>query len=214
MDNTYIIEFFKMLFTFVILMDPVGNIPPFLSVAGSYERKTQLRILKEAILISGLVLLVFAIGGYFILEFFGIAPGSFYVAGGIIFFTIALDMINSKPRARHSPQSTLDPSETTMIAVFPLAFPLIAGPGMITTILLYTASGNVTLSTFIMVVLAVSAGLIIEYFVLRSATLLLKILGTTGLFVLEKIVGLILAGLSVQFVYEGLQKLGILALGK
>ena len=211
MAKDFLFELLKMLFTFVILLDPLGNIAPFLSVAGGYERKTQLRILKEAILISGLVLLIFALGGYFILEFFGIAPGSFYIAGGIIFFTIALDMINSKPRARHSPESTLDPSETTMVAVFPLAFPLIAGPGMITTVLLYTASGHVSILTFCMVLIAMGIGLTIEYFVLRSATYLLKIFGSTGTFVLEKIVGLILAGLSVQFVYEGLQKLGIVS---
>lgn len=207
---TFIPEFFKMLVTFVILLDPVGNVPAFLSVAGGYEKKTQLRILREAILISGLVLLIFALGGYFILVFFGITAGAFYIAGGIILFTIALDMINSKPRARHTPESTLDPSETTMIAVFPLAFPLIAGPGMITTILLYTASGHVNPRTFVVVVAAIAMGLIIEYIVLRSATLLLRFLGTTGMFVLEKIIGLILAGLSVQFVYEGLQKLGII----
>ena len=211
MLTDYCVELLKMLFTFIILLDPLGNIPPFLSVAGNYERKTQLCILREAIFISGLVLLIFALGGYFILEFFGISPGSFYVAGGIIFFTIALDMINSKPRARHTPESTLDPGETTMIAVFPLAFPLIAGPGMITTVLLYTASGSVNIRTFTMVIIAMGIGLTVEYLVLRSATHLLKLFGTTGMFVLEKIVGLILAGLAVQFVYEGLQKLGLVA---
>ena len=194
-----------------MLLDPLGNIGPFLSVTGGFERKTQQRILKQAILVAGLVLFIFAVGGYFILKFFGIAPGSFYVAGGIIFFTIALDMINSKPRPRNTPENATDPSEPSMIAIFPLAFPLIAGPGMITTILLYTAEGHVAPATFIMVILGIAVGLTLEYLVLRSATYLNKILGTRGTFVLEKIVGLILAGLSVQFVYEGLQKLGIIA---
>ena len=211
MISDYIVPFLKMFFTFVILLDPIGNTPPFLSVAGGYDRKTQLRILKQAILIAGLVLLVFVVFGYFILEFFGIQPGSFYIAGGIIFFTIALDMIQSKPRARHTPDSTLDPSETTMIAVFPLAFPLIAGPGMITTVLLYTADGKFDPITLAMVVLGIALGLLLEYFVLRSASFLLKFMGTTGMFVLEKIVGLILAGLSVQLVYDGLRKLGVFA---
>jgi multiple antibiotic resistance protein len=98
-----------------------------------------------------------------------------------------------------------------MVAVFPLAIPLIAGPGMITTIMLYTASSPFSFVNFTMAITALALGLFIEYFVLRSASLLVKVIGTTGLFVLEKIVGLILAGLSVQLVYDGLQKLGIFA---
>ncbi len=210
MSKDFIFQFAKILFTFIMLLDPIGNTPAFVAVAGGYERKTQLRILKHAIAIAGVVLLVFAVGGRFILMFFGITPGAFYVAGGIIFFKIALEMINSKPRSRHSPQSTLNPDETRIIAVFPLAFPLIAGPGMITTIMVYTASPDFSLETFIFVLVAIIVGLLIEYLFMRSATKLMKCLGRTGMFVLEKIVGLILAGLSVQLAYEGLIKLNIL----
>ena len=202
-------QFLKIFFTFIILLDPLGNTPPFLAVAAAYDRKTQLHILKEAVIIAGGVLFIFAVFGHFILTFFGITAGAFYISGGIILFTIALDMIQSKPRARHTPRSTLDSEQTTMIAVFPLAIPLIAGPGMITTIMLYTASSPFNFITFVMAVTALVLGLFIEYFVLRSASLLVKVIGTTGLFVLEKIVGLILAGLSVQLVYDGLQKLGL-----
>lgn len=210
MTKELIYDFLKILFTFIMLLDPIGNTPAFMAVAGGYERKTQLRILKHAIAIAGVVLLIFALGGRFILIFFGITPGAFYVAGGIIFFKIALEMINSKPRSRHAPQSTLNPDETRIIAVFPLAFPLIAGPGMITTIMLYTASPEFSLRTFIYVLVAIIVGLLIEYLFLRSASKLMRVLGRTGMFVLEKIVGLILAGLSVQLAYEGLEKLGIL----
>ncbi len=211
MATDILTQFLKIFFTFIILLDPLGNTPPFLAVASAYDRKTQLHILKEAVVIAGAVLLVFAVFGHFILKFFGITAGAFYISGGIILFTIALDMIQSKPRARHTPRSTLDTDQTTMIAVFPLAIPLIAGPGMITTIMLYTASSPFNFVTFIMVITALALGLLIEYFVLRSASLLVKVIGTTGLFVLEKIVGLILAGLSVQLVYDGLQKLGLFA---
>ena len=211
MTKELIFDFLKILFTFIMLLDPIGNTPAFIAVAGGYERKTQLRILKHAIAIAGVVLFIFAVGGRLILLFFGITPGAFYIAGGIIFFKIALEMINSKPRSRHAPQSTLDPSETRMIAVFPLAFPLIAGPGMVTTIMLYTAS-DFSLRTFIYVLVAIVVGLLIEYLFLRSASKLMRFLGRTGMFVMEKIVGLILAGLSVQLVYDGLVKLNVLPL--
>ena len=94
--------------------------------------------------------------------------------------------------------------------MFPLAFPLIAGPGMITTIMVYTASPEFSLRVFIYVLIAIVIGLFIEYMFMRSATKLMKLLGRTGMFVMEKIVGLILAGLSVQLVYDGLVKLDIL----
>ena len=210
MVSQLISSFLKIFFTFIILLDPLGNTPPFLSVAGSYDRKTQLRILKEAVLIAGAVLLVFAVFGRFILVFFGITSGAFYISGGIILFTIALDMIQSKPRARHTPHSTLDADQTAMIAVFPLAIPLIAGPGMITTIMVYTSAAVFRWQQLGMVLAALALGLLIEYFVLRSASLLVKVIGTTGLFVLEKIVGLILSGMSVQLVYDGLVKMHVL----
>jgi len=207
-----LLSFFKMFLTFIMLLDPIGNTPSFMAVAGGYDRKTQLLILKKAIVISFIVLMVFAIGGYSILTFFGITPGAFYIAGGIIFFTIALEMIQSKPRSKHTPKSLDDPQDAATVAVFPLAFPLIAGPGMITTIMLHTASGPFDPVNFLMVVLATLIGLIIEYWVLRSSSKLLSRIGTTGMFVMEKIVGLILAGLAVQIVYDGFEKLGLLSI--
>lgn len=209
MWQDYFQTFLKMSFTFIMLMDPIGNIPPFVSVAGGYERKTQVKILKKAILIAGIVLLIFVLGGRFILTFFGISSGAFYIAGGIIFFTIALDMIQSKPKSNQTPEASLTSQETTMIAVFPLAFPLIAGPGMITTIMVYTAT-DISWQMFFVIIAAIAVGLLVEYIGLRSASFVLKFMGTTGIFVMEKIVGLILAGLSIQLIYEGLEKLGII----
>jgi multiple antibiotic resistance protein len=204
-------DFLKLFLALLLIMDPVGNIPPYLSLTAAYDKTTRRRILKAAILIAGSVGLLFAVFGRLILVFFGITPGSFYIAGGILFFTTAFDMIQSKPRARETPQSSLDPQESTMIAVFPLAIPLIAGPGMITTIMINTASAEFSFVGFLLLLTALAAGLVIEYISLRSADLLVKLIGTTGLFVVEKIMGLILAGMSVQLVYEGLQKLGIVA---
>jgi multiple antibiotic resistance protein len=98
-----------------------------------------------------------------------------------------------------------------MLAVFPLAIPLIAGPGMITTVIFTIAGDGFSLLKVLMTVLALFVSLTVQYFTMRSGAILIRLIGTTGMFVLEKIMGLILAALSIQLVYEGLVKLNILA---
>ena len=206
----YLRQFLKLFFTFLIIMDPIGNIPSFLALTGAYEPDLRQKILKKAILVAGIVLLVFAVFGRFLLLFFGITPGAFYVSGGVLFFTISFEMIQSKPRSRQTPATSIDPQESMMLAVFPLAIPLIAGPGMITTIMLNVAREPFTPYAAAMTLFALVLSLSTQFVALRSGTFLLHFIGTTGMFVLEKIMGLILAGMSVQLIYEGLIKLGII----
>lgn len=191
-------------------MDPVGNIPPFLAVTGGFNEQDRLKILKKAILVAGFVLLVFAVFGRFILLFFGITPGAFYISGGILLFTISFEMIQSKPKTRQTPESSIDPQESMMIAVFPLAIPLIAGPGTITTIMLNVARTPFSPDIAVTILLVLILSLTVQFIIMRSGAVLLGFIGTTGMFVLEKIMGLILAGMSVQITYDGLLKLGII----
>ena len=206
----YLNDFFKIFLTFLIIMDPVGNIPPFFAITGEFDTKTRNMILKKAIVVAGVVLFVFGALGKVLLGFFGISAGAFYISGGILFFTIAYEMIQSKPRSRQTPASSIEPKDTTMLAVFPLAIPFIAGPGMITTVIFTVAGDNFTLTRIAMTAIALVLSLFIQYFTMRSGGLLIKFVGTTGMFVMEKIMGLILAALSIQLVYEGLLKLNII----
>lgn len=202
-------DFLKLFFTVLIILDPIGIIPPFLSATSSFDSKTRKKVINRAIFVAAMVLFVFILFGRFILSFFGISPGAFYVSGGILFFTISFEMIYSKPRSRQTPGSVMDPQDSMMVAIFPLAIPLIAGPGMITTIMLHMSASENWLLPAVMLVGAISLGLLIDYISLSFGNLLLRLIGTTGMFVVEKIMGLILAGLSVQLIYEGLIKLGI-----
>lgn len=211
MFHTYLAEFLKVFFAFLIIMDPVGNIPSFLSVTSDKEPKIRAQILRSAIIIAGIVLLIFAVFGRFLLMFFGITPGAFYIAGGILVFIIGLEMIQSVPkRSRDTPDTSIDPHDTAMLAVFPLAIPLTAGPGLITTVMLYVTSKPMTLSYASLIVAALVLGLAVQYVCLRCSTIILRLIGTTGMFVLEKIMGLILSGMAIQLVYDGLVKLNIL----
>lgn len=203
-------EFFQLFFTLLIILDPLGILPTFLSTIGQLDKKMQKNVILRAIGVASGVCLFFIIFGKIILNFFGISPGAFYISGGILFFVIAYGMIWSKPGSQKTPKSSIDPQEVKMLAVFPLAIPLIAGPGTITTIMLNMSSSNHPIETALILFAALTLALIIEYVVLRCGTLLVKIIGTTGMYVIEKIMGLILAGLAIQLIYNGLVILNIL----
>lgn len=205
-------EFLSLFFTILIILDPIGVVPPFMATTAMYEPKTQVFIIKRAVIVAGAVFLFFILFGRLILEFFGISVGAFYISGGILFFMISFEMIWSKPSNRRTPDSPQDRPDAKVVAVFPLAIPLIAGPGMITTIMLTMADFSSWLRATIELGIAISLGLTVNYITLRGGRFLLKVIGQTGMYVVEKIMGLILAGLSVQLIYEGLIKLGIIAL--
>jgi multiple antibiotic resistance protein len=202
--------FFQILLTVLIVMDPFGIIPPFLAVTGSYNAKTRNKIIIESILIAGLVMGIFLLGGKFILDFFAIKPGAFYISGGILFFLIAFEMIYSKPKTNRAPPAGEETSSgTAFVALFPLAIPMIAGPGILTVIMTYVSGGKSWLSSVLHLFFALLIGLACMYLVLRLSALILRLIGTMGIFVLEKIMGLILAGFAVQLIYNGLVSLGI-----
>jgi multiple antibiotic resistance protein len=202
-------DFLQILFTVLIIMDPIGIIPQFLSITGRFDSKTRNTIITKSILIAAAVLVVFLLVGKFLLGFFGIMPGAFYISGGILFFLIAFEMIYSKPGHRRTPDED-DPAAGSSIALFPLAIPLIAGPGLLTVIIMYMSNGHNWLYSFSLLFPAIVMGLAGTFLVLRCSGFILRFLGTTGIFVMEKIMGLILAGFAVQFIYNGLTALGII----
>ena len=211
-------EFLRLFFTVLLVMDPIGVIPQFLSITARYDAETRKRIVFKAVLIAGLVLLVFMLAGKLILEFFGIMPGAFYVSGGILFFMIAFGMINSRPRMSRNvppqkPGIEADDSEDgtgVSVSLFPLAIPLIAGPGLLTVIIMFVSHTDSWLYSVALLFPAIVLSLVVAFITLRSSALLLRFFGSMGIFVMEKIMGLILAGFAVQFIYDGLAALGVI----
>jgi len=210
-------EFLRLFFTVLLVMDPIGMIPPFLSYTANYDAKTRKSIILKAVLIAGLVLLVFLLAGKLLLDFFGIMPGAFYISGGILFFMIAFGMIYSRPRlsqaipSRKPAPEGVDTEDRTGVSVslFPLAIPLIAGPGLLTVIIMFVSHTESWLYSVALLLPAIVLSLVVAYFTLRSSALLLRFFGSMGIFIMEKIMGLILAGFAVQFIYDGLVALGI-----
>ena len=212
-------DFLRLLFMVLLVMDPIGIIPQFLTVTAQYDEGTRKSIILKAVLIAGSVLLVFLLIGKVLLKFFGIMPGAFYISGGILFFMISFGMIYSRPRlSRNIPQGKpdtdgddADDRSGLSVALFPLAIPFIAGPGLLTVIIMYVSKGDSWFRSVAMLLPVIIISLVTVYITLRSSVLLLKFFGSMGISIIEKIMGLILAGFAVQFIYDGLVALGIIA---
>jgi multiple antibiotic resistance protein len=201
-------DFLHILLTVIIVMDPVGAVPQFIAITGSMDAGKRKAAIMKSILIASAVILVFLLTGKFLLTFFGIMPGAFYISGGILFFIIAFEMIYSKPSSRHTPGE--EEGAGAYVALFPLAIPIIAGPGLLTVIMMFMTGGHSWLYSFSLLLPALIIGLLCTYLALRCSAVIMKVLGTIGILVLEKVMGLIMTGFAVQFVYNGLTALGIL----
>lgn len=201
--------YFQMFFTILIVVDPIGIVPLFLSATSHLEQAERRAVMRKAVAVAGFILSVFIVAGRFILSFFGISPGAFYIAGGVMFFLISLDMLFGQPK-RSKTSSQESEEDTSSVAVFPLAIPMIAGPGAVTTIMLYSTGAGDWLTITGLLFAALVPILAVEFVAMRSSGLILKLLGKTGVSVVERMMGLVLSGLAVQFVYDGLVKLGIL----
>ena len=165
----------------------------------------------RGVIIAGLILLLFAVLGNPILEVFGITIPALRTAGGLLLFLIAIDMVF----ARHSGGTgTTDEEEVEArqrddIAVFPLAMPLLAGPGAISAVILLT-TGTQTDLEFWAVLVAVVVILFLAWLTLLVAIPIQRLLGVTGLAVVSRMVGILLAALAVQFVFDGVRTSGVL----
>ncbi|MGD1925705.1 MAG: MarC family protein [Paracoccaceae bacterium] len=193
--------------TLFVVIDPVGNAPIFLALTVGASRLERRRIALRGVIIAWGILMLFALTGNAVLEFVGISMPAFRIAGGLLLFLTALDMLFEKRterRERRAGEEIDDPS------VFPLALPLIAGPGSIAALILlmHEHDGNVMGQGM---VLGVMTGVLLLtlIFLLLSAPLE-RLLRRTGTMVVTRVLGMLLAALSVQFVLDGFAALGIL----
>jgi len=195
-----------------IVVDPFGIVPFFISLTAGFDARRRRRTILKASLIAFIVLLLFIFAGSAILRFLGIQPGSFYIAGGILLFLVSIDLLFGKPgRTKTPPQepgSEQPHVEREDVSIFPLAVPMLAGPGTITTILLYVSAGHSAAELSVLTA-CVAVALACAALTMSLSAAFLRVLGRTGVSVIERIMGIILAGLSVQFVYDGIVRLGI-----
>ena len=192
-----------------IVVDPFGIVPVFISLTpGFTPARRRVTILKSTAA-AFVVLCLFIFTGNVILRFLGIQPGSFFIAGGILMFIVSIDLLLGKP-GRTQTSAPEASEERDDVSIFPLAIPMLAGPGAITTVLLYVSEDRLPLYIPFILVGSVALALAIAALTMALSAFFLRVLGKTGVSVIERIMGIVLTGLSVQFVYDGLLKLGVL----
>jgi multiple antibiotic resistance protein len=188
------------------IVDPLGNAPVFLTLTGSKSTAERNRAALRASLATFLILLIFAFVGEWILKLLRVTISSFQIAGGILIFIIALSMLQARrSRAKSTPQEEQLKNEGEDVAIFPLAIPMLSGPAAITTVMvLINLSTSITQR--LLVVLAIFLTCLFTYLILRASGRVLDLLGQTGINVLTRLMGLLLAVISVQFVIDGIRE--------
>lgn len=193
----------RALLTLFVVVDPAGLVPVFVTLAGHRSPSAQAAIARRSVLIAGGVLLSFALLGEPVLAYLGISVAALRVAGGILLFRIAVDMVFAQFR-RETPEEEAEARAKEDISVFPLAIPLIAGPGALASILILSSKARGEPSQFALVLGAAATVLLVAYLFLRASTRIGRVLGQTGINVGTRVLGLILAALAVQYVADGL----------
>ncbi len=187
------------------IIDPVGMIPLALAVTDGATPRARAAIVDRAVIIGAVIILVMGLVGRGLLEYLGITLPAFTIAGGILLFLIAIDMLFA--RRPGTKQTDAEQREATHIenpAVFPLAVPMIAGPGTIATVLLLVNMSHYDAGRLATVSFAFILALAATWVCMRTATLVLRLIGNTGVHVVTRLLGIILAALAVQFVINGL----------
>ena len=195
--------------TMFIIIDPPGLAPVFIALTQGMTAAQRRAIAIRACVVSLGLMLVFLFLGEAVLGFIGISMDAFRIAGGILLFLTALDMLFQKRQARREENAAEGQAEhEDDPSVFPLALPLIVGPGAITTIILLAgeAQGAADFGAIAGVIVAV---LLIVLLAFLAAPVLERVLGKTGLNIVTRVLGMLLAALAVQFVLDGLRGFGI-----
>jgi multiple antibiotic resistance protein len=189
--------------TLFVTIDAAGLAPIFLAVTAGMSADERAQIALRASLTAFGVLFLFAVVGTALLEIFGITLHAFRIAGGLLLFHIAFEMIFERRHERHerSAERAVSADRIRHIAVFPLAIPLIAGPGAISATMLLSGAYAAPLDRLLLVAM-LAVNLAITWLVFRAAERLDRFLGVTGRIVLTRLLGLFLAALAVQFVID------------
>lgn len=198
----------KFFVVFFVVVEPLSTVPIFAGLTHGASEEYRHRMALKAVMTAGIIVLLFALGGAAFLEALGISIEAFRIFGGLLLFLIALEMVFARESGtRTSSGEQAESRRRADISVFPLAFPLIAGPGALTTILLWFGPVHVAQRPLLFGGLCVAAAgvLVITFVLLRTAAPLTRILGVTGTNVANRLFGVVLGALAVQFVIDGVR---------
>lgn len=194
---------FSTLTTLLLVVDAPAAVPLFLSMTEADSVEHRRRTASRAALAAGIVLASFGALGGIVFRVLGISLGAFRIAGGILLFLLAIDMLRAqRSRQRTSPEEEADGVDRPDISIFPMAIPMLAGPGATSTVMVLVSRAERPWQ-YVVVFAAIGLTALTAYGFLRSAVRVERGLGRTGMNVLQRVMGLNLAATAVQFVVEG-----------
>ncbi len=198
---------FQVFMGFFAIMNPFGNIPIFLGLVENLNEPTKRQIAKKSTITAFVIVFLFAISGNLIFRLFGITLPAFRIAGGILIFAIAFELLNGKKSHQHHlrDEETDDADDPTAIAITPLGIPILAGPGTITTAMSFVGNHTNLLNIVIVIAIFFIMCLVTYVFFIYSDKILSK-LGISWISLLSRLMGLILAVIAVQMILEGIQQ--------
>ncbi|MCS6946007.1 MAG: MarC family protein [Steroidobacteraceae bacterium] len=201
-------QVFKFFVVFFVVVEPLSLAPVFAGLTEGASEAYRRRMALRAVLIAAAIILLFALSGAAFLRTMGISLDAFRIFGGLLLFLLALEMVFARESGtRTSSDEKAESRRRADISVFPLAFPLLAGPGALTTILLWFGPLTLTARPLAFGTLFAAALLVllIAYVMMRAAATVMRVLGVTGANVVNRLLGVVLGALAVQFVLDGIR---------
>lgn len=204
MDDGFVQFGLKAFATLFVVVDPVGVAPIFVSLTQSMGAAERRKNLARALLIAFGVTLFFLVGGHALLSYLGVTVFAFSISGGILLFVASLPMLFGHRPALQSPERDEQGSIGEDIAIFPLAIPLLSGPGTITTILLLANQADANLRMIATLALVSAAVYLLSWCILSISEPLIAYLGEGKVRIVTRVLGIVLAALAVQYVLNGI----------
>lgn len=198
-----LLQFALITFTSLLfIVDPIAVIPTYLVITEGETPTQRANTARRACIAATLILIAFALGGVLIFQLFGITLEAFRIAGGLILWVVAMDMLHGQRRTQESGPEIEEGQHKEDVAITPLAMPMLAGPGAISTTMVLAGQAR-TMPHKLIVYGSIIVTLALSWLVLRVAERLVRKMGQTDIRVMTRIMGLILAAIAVQFVITG-----------
>jgi multiple antibiotic resistance protein len=198
-----LVQFALVSFTSILfIVDPIAVVPTYLVITQRETPQQRAVTARRACIAAALILIAFGLAGTLIFELFGITLEAFRIAGGLILWVVAMDMLHGERRTQEIGPEIVEGQVKEDVAVTPLAMPMLAGPGAISTIIVLDGQTR-SLAQKVIVYLSVILTLVISWAVLRVGEGVIRRMGQTGVRVMTRIMGLLLAAIAVQFVITG-----------
>ena len=191
--------------TLFAVINPLGITPIFVAMTEKYDSETRSKIARKGIITGSMILIVFTLLGSIIFQFYGITVEAFQIMGCIIFFRSGMRMLDAKVgRSRTTESEREEFKDTDEIAISPIGVPLITGPGAITGVVILSGKAPTNFSVLVLL-FSVIISMFIFYFILKAGNYIGQKIGIAGMRVIERMMGLILMVIAVQFIINGIE---------